>query len=383
VRKWFSDKHLEAVSAAIVPIYDSLFTRPWVIALGMKCGARCEIALPRRMPYDLVEMGEESFLASEVSVGRPIRRNGELTLESTVIGKRSFLGNDSVVPQGADVPEDFLLGVLSVCPTNDEMGREVDQAWLGSPPFKMPNRQVLEQFDIRHTYKPTRKLYAERLIHEGIRIMLPPLCNLIVFSILIEGFVAIWNARSLALALLAVPGLYLVGAVIGALLCRVSKALLIGKYQPTVQPLWSRFVWKTETHSTILHDFGVGMFLVELVGTPFLSGFMRFMGAKVGKRAFINSTDWTETDLISLGDDVAINADAPLQAHLFEDRVMKVGRIKVGDRCTVGNYTVVLCESELKPDAHVGHMSLVMKGETIPSHTFWVGSPAQAVRSNG
>ena len=37
-----------------------------------------------------------------------------------------------------------------------------------------------------------------------------------------------------------------------------------------------------------------------------------------------------------------------------------------------------LCDSELKSDAHVGHLSLVMKGETIPSHTFWAGSPAQA-----
>ena len=101
------------------------------------------------------------------------------------------------------------------------------------------------------------------------------------------------------------------------------------------------------------------------------------MGAKVGKRTYIHSTDWTETDLITIGDDVAINSNAPLQAHLFEDRVMKVGPIKVGDRCSVGNYSVILCESEMKNDSHVGHLSLVMKGETIPSNTFWSGSPAQ------
>jgi non-ribosomal peptide synthetase-like protein len=102
------------------------------------------------------------------------------------------------------------------------------------------------------------------------------------------------------------------------------------------------------------------------------------MGASVGRRVFMNTTDWTETDLITIGDDVAINSNAPLQAHLFEDRVMKVGPIKVGDRCSVGNYSVILCESEMKNDSHVGHLSLVMKGETIPSHSFWAGSPAQA-----
>ena len=378
VRKWFTDKHLELASGGIVPIYDSLFARPWCIALGMKCGPRCEIALPRRMPYDLVSMGEESFLASEVSIGRPVRRNGELILEQTHIGNRAFLGNDSVVPQGCSVPDDFLLGVLSVCPSNEQIGASEEQAWLGSPPFRMPNRQVMDTFDPTQTYRPTRSLYAQRLVHEAARVILPGLCSLIIASILIEGFVSVWNQHSLELALATVPVLYLLGVLIGALMCRISKAVFIGTYRPTIQPLWSQFVWKTETHSAILHDFAAPLFISDLEGTPFINSFMRFMGSRVGSRVFMNTTDWTETDLVTVGDDAAINANAPLQAHLFEDRVMKVGPIHIGDRCSVGNYSVILCESELKNDAHVGHLSLVMKGETIPSHTFWAGSPAQA-----
>jgi amino acid adenylation domain-containing protein len=420
LRKWFTDKHLELASGSIVPIYDSLFARLWCMALGMKCGPRCEIALPRRMPYDLVEMGSESFLASEVSIGRPIRRNGRLILERTVVGNRAFLGNDSVVPQGTHVPDEFLLGVLSVCPSDTQMGTADTQmgaakgqksaaegqksaaegqksaakgqksaakgqksaadaqAWLGSPAFKMPSRQVSEQFDSKHTYRPNFNLYVQRLAHETVRVFLPSLCSLLVASILIEGFVDIWNRTSLALALFSTPLLYLAGVCVAALICRISKALLIGVYRPTIQPLWSQFVWKTETHSAVLHDFAASLFITDIQGTPFLTGFLRLLGAKVGKRAFINTTDWTETDLIHLGDDVAINANAPLQAHLFEDRVMKVGAIKIGDRCSVGNYSVILCEAELKNDAHVGHLSLVMKGETIPSHSFWAGSPAQS-----
>jgi non-ribosomal peptide synthetase-like protein len=381
LRKWFCEKHLELCSPLIVPLYDSLFTRPWCIALGMKCGPRCEIALPRRMPYDLVEMGAESFLASEVSIGRPIRRNGKIFLERTIVGTRAFLGNDSVVPQGCHVPDEFLLGVLSVCPSNDQVKASEnghDQAWLGSPAFRMPNRQVMDSFDPTQTYKPTTSLYVQRLAHETARVVLPGLCQLIVASILVEGFVLIWNEHTIAAAVLAIPLLYLLGALIGAGICWLSKKLFIGTYRPTIQPLWSQFVWKTETHSAILHDFGAPLFITTIIGTPYVSAFMRFLGCTVGDRAFINSTDWTESDLISIGEDAAINANAPLQAHLFEDRVMKVGPIKVGDRCSVGNYSVILCESELKNDAHVGHLSLVMKGETIPSHTFWAGSPAQA-----
>lgn len=378
LRKWFADKHLETMTSTIVPIYDSLFARPLVRALGMKCGPRCEIALPRRLPYDLVEMGEESFLASEVSVGMPIRRNGTLTLERTTVGKRAFLGNDSVIPQGTDFPDESLLGVLSVCPPTEAMGTATDQAWLGSPSFRMPSRQVHDQFDVQRTYRPTRRLYAERLVHEAFRVVLPSLASLMVLSIAIEGFVAVWNYHSLTAALACIPLLYLAGAFVGALICRLSKAILVGKYRPSIQPLWSPFVWKVETYSAVLHDFGVPFFVVPLVGTPFLNLFMRFLGAKIGKRVFINSTDFTETDLIQIGDDTAVNENAPLQAHLFEDRVMKIGPIKIGERCSVGNFSVVLCDSELKNDANVGHLSLVMKGETIPSGTYWAGCPAQA-----
>ena len=377
LRKWFADKHLELLSSTLVPIYDSLFTRSWCQALGMKCGPRCEIALPRRMPYDLVEMGEESFLASEVSIGMPLRRNGMITLLRTKVGKRVFLGNDSVVPQGSDIPDESLLGVLSASPSPEVMGEEEGQAWLGSPAFKMPRRQVTDTFGVERTYKPSKKLYVERLFHEAFRIVLPAMFSLLIAAVFIEGFVEFWDRHSVWLGILLLPLLYLCAAFFGALICLISKWILVGKYKPSVQPLWSRQVWNVETYSAVLHDFGVPLFVLPLVGTPMMSGFMRFLGAKVGHRVFMNTTDWTETDLISIGDDVAINANAPLQAHLFEDRVMKIGPITIGDRCSVGTYSVILCESELKHDAHIGDLSLVMKGETIPSHTYWAGSPAQ------
>lgn len=377
LRKWFADKHLELLSGSMVSLYDTLFARPWCIALGMKCGPRCEIALPRRMAYDLMEMGEESFLASEVSIGAPIRRNGELVLKQTTVGKRSFLGNDSVVPQGTNIPDEYLLGVLSVAPRNEQIGDEKGQSWLGSPAFRLASRQVHNQFDAQMTYRPTRKMYLHRLAHEIFRIVLPSFCSLTVMSVLIESFAQIWNETSIYVAVASIPVLYTLGALIAVLICRLAKRLLIGTYRPTVVPLWSPFVWRAETNSAVLHDFGNALYLTAIEGTPFMAAVLRFMGAKIGKRAFINTHDFTEADMIHLGEDCAINANVAIQAHLFEDRVMKIGPIKVGDRCSVGCRAVVLCESEMKNDSHLGDMSLVMKGETIPSHTQWAGTPAK------
>jgi non-ribosomal peptide synthetase-like protein len=378
LRKWFVDKLLDLHKETIMPIYDTLFTRPWCIALGMKCGPRTEIALPARLPYDLVELGEENFLASDNSIGMPLRRNGEIVLARTVTGRRVFLGNNSVIPQGSRMPDDSLLGALSVCPREEEMGTEPGQSWMGSPPFKMPRREHFDQFDIARTYRPTRRLYAERLVREAIRIVLPSIAVLLVAVGMINGFVFVWRASSLPIAILSTPLLYLLAVFAGCAVVFGLKKLLVGTYRPTVQPLWSRFVWNTETFSVFFHDFGASLFVSSLLGTPYMSLFLRFMGAKIGRRAFIDTSDLTEFDLISIGDDAAINFNAPLQAHLFEDRVMKVGRISIGDRCSVGNFSVVLFDSELQADSHVGHISLVMKGETIPSGTVWEGSPAQS-----
>jgi non-ribosomal peptide synthetase-like protein len=198
---------------------------------------------------------------------------------------------------------------------------------------------------------------------------------------MLNAFDWIWEERSLPLAILSTPLLDLLAAVAATVLLLVMKKLLIGKYKPAVRPLWSRFVWKTETFAMFFHDFVCQLFVSSLMGTPYMASFLRLMGAKIGRRAFIDTCDLTEFDLLSIGEDAAINFNAPLQAHLFEDRVMKLGHIRIGDRCSVGTYSVVLFGSELQDDSNVGHNSLIMKGETIPSGTFWAGSPAQARRA--
>jgi len=378
LRKWFADKHFELLAESIVPVYDSLYARAWCMSLGMRCGPRAEIAVSTRLPYDLVKLGDENFLASDCSVGIPRRRNGKMTLLETRTGKRVFLGNDSVTPQGAVIPDDCLLGAMSLCPDSVGVGTVPGQTWLGSPSFRMPLREQSDQFDLEKTYRPTTKLYLERLVRETLRIILPGIFVLPLASLLVHGFVNTWHYVSPVAAILAMPFLYAGISLLAMLTVFALKRILVGTYRPTVQPLWSRYVWNTETFSVVLHDFGDPIFGLALQGTPFHAAYLRLLGAKIGKRVFLDTLDVTECDLISIGDDAAINFNAPLQAHLFEDRVMKTGNIRIGDRCAIGNHSVVLFDTEMKPDSRVGHISLVMKGETIPPATYWMGSPARS-----
>jgi non-ribosomal peptide synthetase-like protein len=120
------------------------------------------------------------------------------------------------------------------------------------------------------------------------------------------------------------------------------------------------------------------MLLNPLRGTPFLPWAWRLFGTRVGRRVFADTTDITEFDMVRIEDDAALNEGCGPQTHLFEDRVMKVGPVRLGERCVLGTGSIALYGSEIGADAAIGSLSLVMKGERIPAGTVWSGSPARA-----
>ncbi len=65
-----------------------------------------------------------------------------------------------------------------------------------------------------------------------------------------------------------------------------------------------------------------------------------------------------------------------LQTHLFEDRVLKASRLRVGRGCEIGAASVVLYDSEMEDGSRLDALSLLMKGEILPAGTAWAGSPA-------
>ena len=78
----------------------------------------------------------------------------------------------------------------------------------------------------------------------------------------------------------------------------------------------------------------------------------------------MDMTDITEFDCVSVGDFCSINALSALQTHLYEDRVMKVGRVTLGRGVTIGAGSTVLYDTHVGDNARLGPLTLVMKGET-------------------
>ncbi len=141
--------------------------------------------------------------------------------------------------------------------------------------------------------------------------------------------------------------------------------------------MWSFWAMRTEAVSVLHWGLSGSVLLEHLRGTPLLPWFFRLLGAKFGKGVFLDTTDMTEFDCVTVGDFAAINDSSALQTHLYEDRVMKIGRVHVGKGVTVGVGSTVLYDTRVGDFARLGPLTLVMKGESIPGNTEWVGAPAE------
>jgi non-ribosomal peptide synthetase-like protein len=377
-RKWAFDQAMGLSLDELGSLYATVFLNPWYRLLGVHLGKNSEISTASGASPDLLHIGDEAFIADCVSLGAPWIERGMMDLRETRIGKRSFIGNSGVVPGGTTVGDDCLVGCLSIAP--ERADDRPNCSWFGSPPVTMPLRQTSTAFPVEATYKPTRMLRAQRRVFDAIRVTLPTSCFVLLSCCLIRVALAVWDLLPLGAFVALFPLLYVGFGLAAAGIVVALKWIVVGRYRPGEHPLWSRFVWRAELVTAMHENLANPFFVDKLDGTPFVSWFFRALGAKIGKRVYMGTTELTEYDLVTVGDEACLNEDCTLQTHLFEDRVMKVSNVHVGARCTVGSGAVVLYDAEMEEGSKLGSLSLLMKGETLPAWSSWEGSPARLNR---
>jgi non-ribosomal peptide synthetase-like protein len=251
-------------------------------------------------------------------------------------------------------------------------------SWLGSPAIFLPRRQESQSFQDDLIYRPRFSLLAWRLFIEFFRITLPGTILTLPALFALYAFFTLGPAMS-PLTLLWVTPLLMWGVGIAATLIVVLlKWLIVGRYRPRVEPLWSVFVRRSELITALYEAVAVPSLVGLLTGTPWIAPILRLFGARIGRRVWLDTTFLTEFDLVQIGDDAAVGDTTSLQTHLFEDRVMKMATVKVGAASSIGSRSVILYDAEVGAGAALDSLSLVMKGETLPPGSHWRGIPARA-----
>ena len=378
LRKWLSDQFMGLSLTVLHPIYATVYVSAMFRAFGAKIGKKTEISTASGITHPLLEIGDGGFVADAATVGESDVRGLRFTLKKTVIKNMSFIGNGAVIPQGYVLDSNMLIGVLSTPPSEEQLQESNAKDWFGSPSIPLPRRQEVQQFSDSLTLNPSWKRIMARGIVEFVRVILPT-TMITLFSILFISFGHdLIVGKSIVEVMVLFPFYYL--AIIGLpcfLFTVVLKWIFIGRYKAQQLPMWTWRVWRSEAITTTYESLAVPYLLDFLTGTCWLPMALRLLGVKIGKRVCMNTTDITEYDVVSIGDDSVLNDDSGPQTHLFEDRIMKIGGVTIGKRCTIGTRTIILYDSKVEDDANILPLSLVMKGETISGKKNWVGSPVR------
>jgi non-ribosomal peptide synthetase-like protein len=372
--KWLVSHIQESSLNVLHGIYATVYAPFWYRLLGAKVGKDAEISTALGVVPDMLTLGDETFIADAVMLGDEQIDGGWMTMQPTVVSNRSFVGNGSYVPDGTTLPEGVLVGVHTHAPANGRM--QPGDTWLGSPPIHLPARETVAGYPEHLTYHPSPLRRLGRALVEAFRITAP---HAVVIAV---GYTVVLDLMPLAGAGrwgqvvwdLAVVGLlYGVGNFIVVLLL---KWLLLGRYRKRAEPMWTPFVWLSEGVTNLYEGIAVPNFMRYLRGTPWLPLAFNLLGCKIGKGVYLDTTDITEFDCVRIGDYSELNALACPQTHLFEDRVMKIDMVEIGNRVYMGPRSAVLYSAKVGDNARLGPLTLVMKGENIPAASRWEGCPA-------
>lgn len=376
--KWLVSQIQESSLNVLHGIYATIYAPFWYRLLGAKVGRDAEISTALGVVPDMLTLGDETFIADAVMLGDEEIDGGWMTMQPTVVSHRSFVGNGAYIPDGTVLPEHVLIGVHSRAPDNGQMTS--GDTWLGSPPINLPARETTSGYPEWLTFHPSPLRRLGRGLIEAFRIVAPHALVIavgytLVLSVMPVAGAGRWGEVTWDLTLAGLA--YGIGNyffVVG------FKWLLLGRYRKQSEPMWTPFVWLSEGVTNMYEGIAVPNFMRYLRGTPWLPLAFNLLGSRIGRGVYLDTTDITEFDCVHIGDYSELNALTCPQTHLFEDRVMKIDHVDIGARVYLGPRSAVLYSAKVADDAHLGPLTLVMKGEHIPAGSRWVGCPAAPAR---
>jgi len=341
----------------------------WLRLAGMRIGRGSEVSTIIDTLPEVTSIGRMCFLADGIYLGGPTTRGEAIVVERTSLGDDTFLGNHAVIPAGRAWPDGMFVGVATVPPPDAGVGG----GWFGSPPIPLPRREVVE-LDRRLTHEPTLVRRVNRWAWELARfgVALPPVAVAL-------GWMAVVEQTALVRGPWATAFLWAPLASLGGWLALVAfglsaKWVLLGRVKPGMHGLWSCWCSRWD-YLYVLWWFSARAALDRVEGTPFLAVVLRLAGNSIGRGVLIGpgATQIVDPDMLRFDDRSTVACH--FQAHSFEDRVLKIDRVRIGEDATAGENAVVMHGAEVGAGATLASASVLMKrGEVAPGSAA-CGSP--------
>ena len=366
---WATIRVLDEARTWLFPLYSSSLTPLWLRLLGANIGRDVEASTVLLIPK-LTTVNDGAFLADDTLLGGYELGGGWLRIEHVKVGKHAFVGNSGMTAPGRRVPKRGLVAVLSAAPRRTKA--KPGTSWLGSPPTEL--RRPTETGDTSRTYDPPRRLRVARALVEVCRLAaVVAHVTICVGVIAFTEWVAIEAGWWLAAATTGLA--LLVAGAVAAGMATAAKWLLVGRVAAREFPLWSSFVWRNELADMFVEVVAAPWFARGATGTVVLNWWLRSLGARIGRGVWCETYWLPEADLVDLQDGVTVNRGCVVQTHLFHDRLLSMAPVTMRTGSTLGSNGVILPAAVIGRHATVGPVSLVMRGESVPDGTRWIGNP--------
>ncbi|CAF4058690.1 unnamed protein product, partial [Adineta steineri] len=122
------------------------------------------------------------------------------------------------------------------------------------------------------------------------------------------------------------------------------------------------------------------LFICSFLGnTQWLIRLFRAYGANIGNNVIVpDILSLPDYNLVTIGDNVRLNMNALIMCHSFEQRILKLAPVTVGNSCVLMSGSIVMSGCKLMGNNRLYPFTLVMKNDLLPSNTQWKGLPAQS-----
>jgi acetyltransferase-like isoleucine patch superfamily enzyme len=120
-------------------------------------------------------------------------------------------------------------------------------------------------------------------------------------------------------------------------------------------------------------------FLPFVTLTPFGIWFLKAMGMRIGRHAFVNTDRISDPRLITLGDDVTLGGSVRIFAHYGGGGNLVIEPVFIDDRATVGIGVTIMGDVRIGKGAVILPHSAVLPGSRVGAGETWGGVPARPI----
>jgi non-ribosomal peptide synthetase-like protein len=324
----------------------------------------------------LTTIGSGTVISDGLSVVNMQLSNSSFRVDRAVIGERNFLGNNIAFPAGARTGGNVLLATKVMVPIDGPV--RSDTGLLGSPAFEIPRSNGSRaQFPELDEPGAVRRLVRRKTWYNAGTLLAALVSRTVQFMLLLQlaatgfAFYGRFGALAIAASLVAMIvvftcyGLFMERAVMGFRRLRPRHVSIYDRY------FWSHErLWKFYTNPA-------------LPGTPFQTLLWRASGVRIGRRVFDDGTAIPEKSLVTIGDDVVLNAGTVIQNHSLEDGVFTSDHTTIGNGVTIGPSAFVHLGVTIGDGAVLDADAFLLKGSAMLPHTEWAGNPANELPRGG